>query len=1191
MNKFKQLIGFHVHSDSSLDGAATVSQIIERNKQLGAPYVALTEHGNLNSAMDLYSSAKKAGVKPILGIEAYMVNPFHDEYVEMYRSAYKAGLWKPARAKKDEAIEAEIQRKAMNQYLHITIHFKDEWAYKYFCGLSKAMWARAVKKFDELKPMITLDELKGAAGHITIGSSCMKGPIQNFLMPSRDGIIPADPAKAELMYNWLKEIAGPDSFFIEIFPHSVTHDWKRPVIDAKTKVITEPGRFIKNECTCENPDGDLQKPLNQFVLNLANKYGDKPLISLDSHFATPDQKLIQDCKLGNGTEDWRFFENYYIMSTDEAATKLKHSLGVTDKTIEEWVDNSYAWASHFDNFKIQTNKDRWILAGDSDAFLSKLKTTIDKWGRMNWNDPVMMDRLKKEIQVLAYNGKINLLAYFETVEDIATYCRENGVLINVRGSAGGSLLLYLIGVSSVNPLKHDLSFERFLTEGRIKANTLPDADIDVSDQEKVIEYLKSKYGDNVCRLSTDLLLRIKSSIKDAERAMLGSVRPNTEKLCKTLPATPQGTDDHKFVFGDTDKSGQHYPGLIETNLALKKYSEENPEIWKVVSEMLGIQRSKSTHACGFVIADKPITDYFPIIKVNDEWVTAFSPKSIEEAGGVKFDLLGLNTLRDIQLCLDSIEKRCGIKVNPWDLPYDEKCFQEFSLGHTETVFQFDTPTVKPYLIKIKPKSIDELAAITALCRPGTLDAPSEEQGMTLAQLYVERAQGNRPITYVNDELAPILKDTMGIQLFQEQTLRIYRDVGNFSYEEAEAVRRGIGKKDEKVLLSSTERLREECSKKGWTNDQVSLLVNQIMASARYSFNKSHAVSYAYVAYACMYLKTNFPLDWWKATLTNSSKDEMASKFWKYVRNFTELPDINVSKNSYEIIEDKIIAPFSILNGIGVKAYEQLMKHTPYQSIEHFVKVHFGGNENGTRSAVHSGVARKLIAAGILDSIFPPDMNVSEKLQLFEKLKAEAKDTTRVESVPDEYIGITSLGQYMIKKQLISVYSEDLRELMLYNRGGHKLSSRGLDSYKIWVMQDESIVIDGNQLDWIANKAEKVGENIYQINDMIDRLTPHSISPKLTSDGTGRIFAALAYIVDEKAFPYKDKTKQATKLVLDVNGSFSENILWPPYDSNVAPIGFKGLPCLVYFKVNVRGLAVEKLVPLLKQEDLEKYNMT
>jgi DNA polymerase-3 subunit alpha len=1199
MGKFKQLNNPHSHSDYSLDGGSTVSQIIEKNLELGATHVTFTEHGHMNSAMELYVLANKKGAKPILGIEAYMVNPFYEEYVNLYKVALKNKAIKPKglRGKKTDLSDADIESEAKSQamgdtYLHVTVHFRTPQAYQYFCKISKAMWERSIVKVGETKPMITIEELMSVKGQVTIGSSCMRGPVQWFLLGSRNGLIKPDTKRAEHMYLKLKEIAQ-DGFFVEVFPHSVTHEWVRPEKDDSGRIV-KPGYFKENECSCEH-DKDRQKPLNQFVLELAKKHKDPALISLDSHFANPEHKAIQDSRLGNGQENWRFHESYHILSTDEAAEKLKASLGVSDKDIEEWVDNSYQWASKFNDFKLETSENRWILAGDSERFLNRLKSTIDKYGRMDWSNQEMMDRLKMEIEVLAYNSKINLLAYFETIEDIANFCKENDVLLNVRGSAGGSLLLYLIGVSGINPLKHGLSFGRFLTEGRIKANTLPDVDMDVSDQGKVIQYLNDKYGDSVCRLSTNVLLKLKSSIKDAERTILGSVRKETEDLTKALPQTPQGVEDYDFVFGYTDESGVHNQGLLESNEKLQKYADANPEVWAVVTEMMGVQRNKGSHACGYLITDNPVTDYMPIIQAKNEWVTAFSPKWAEAAGGVKFDLLGVNTLKDIQAALRSIKERTGVILDPWNLPDDSECWENFGLGYTESVFQFDTPTVRPYLIATKPKTIDQIAAITALCRPGTLDAPENEtSSRTLSEVFVARSKGEATV-YVNNDLEPILGETNGVQLYQEQTIEIFKKIAEMDDAEADEVRRGIGKKNMKVLNDASNKLKEAALKKGWTEDQVNLLIKQIMASANYAFNKSHAVSYAYVAYACMYLKTRYPLDWWKAILSNSSKDELASKFWRHVSEFTLLPDINSSTDTYELKNDKIIAPFSILNGVGEKAYHALMKGKPYTSIHQYISTHHSkrakDSEEG-RSAVNTGISLKLIAAGVLDSLFPEGMPTEEKLMMFEKIKGEIRKE-KPKKVPEEYIGMTSLGKYMIKKQLITIHSDDLRDIVLPKRGGLKVESAAGHGVYIWMSQDKRPIIDGFHLEKLKEWAAE--NDMTKMKVFLQKLLPKDASINwdlaLIPGGQDVDINTISYVIEEKAFSYQNKSKQATKVVLDCNGTFSEEVLWPAYGTSLAPMGYKGLIALATYKISHRGISLRKLDTYIKQEDLEKYNMS
>lgn len=1179
--------------------------IVKRNKELGATHVALTEHGNTNGIFELVKSCKENGMKPAPGIELYLESPFKDVLQVRFEA-------ERVRRAADGRRAMNVEKMLAEAYVHLTVLFKDEWAYQYFCRLSPIMEQRAVVRYGERKPLMTWDELTGAAGHIVVGSGCPVGYVQKWVLPGRHEVR-AD--LAELAYCQLREAVGPDNFFVEVLPHVMTHEWLRPVrakdarwalekgTDAQVATllkrmslvdkaalalkvsskadneILKEGTFVANECCPEAPDGDRQKMPNRFVLEMAAKYGDRAIISLDSHFALPSQKLIQTAKISNGQENWVFHESYHVMPTEEAAEKLRANLGVSDETIEGWVDNSYSVADQLSGFSVKTNSDRWVLNSECGSEISQLKPLMDRHGRTRWGDPREMAQLKHEIHMMRHNRKgINLLPYFFLVEDVANFCRENDILMTVRGSAGGSLLLYNLGVSAVNPLKHDLSFGRFITEGRIVANTMPDTDIDISTtgRGKVLQYLKDKYGDKFCQISTDSVLKLRSSIKDAERAFKGAVSRETEALCKTLPNQPQSADSYDFVFGAQDKAGHHVPGVFDTNEKLRAYAKANPEIWETVSEMLGINRQKGVHACGVVIADKPVQEYCPITYVSDTRVTGFAPKSVELAGLIKFDFLGLNTLDDIQGALRSIRSRTGESLDPWNLPYDREVVEEFVKGHTETVFQFDTDTVRPYLMNIMKAEVQNdlhsvlecLAAVTSLCRPGCLDAPTSD-GRTLAEVYVACANGE-PVTYVHQDLEPILKDTFGVQLFQEQSMRIFKDLAGYSDEQAETVRRGIGKKEDKVLASCMGDLKKGCLARGWTESQVELLMDQISASARYSFNKSHATSYAYIAYACMYLKTRYKLDWWKSVLSHSDKSEMVTKFWKYVSKFVSMPNLSKISRDFEIDGSSLVAPISIVTGIGEKAYDQLVVKAPYVDLDGFVKAHFGARgADDARSAIHTGVVHKLVAAGILDSVMPDaGATVPDKIQAFEVLKCKHKGRkAKVEPVPEEYHNITSLGRYMLLKQTVGVYSDDLRPIVLENRGGYLENGR-------WFIN-----INGRKL------VVGDGESISKIKGLVEK----GMGPR-----SGMAAACLAYVVSEKVQQYRQKgtgePRSMTKLVLDSGGVFWEEVIWPPRNGAYAPTGYKGLPVMITYGFTSDRYYVNSINPLVDRGQENRYDL-
>jgi DNA polymerase III alpha subunit len=374
------------------------------------------------------------------------------------------------------------------------------------------------------------------------------------------------------------------------------------------------------------------------------------------------------------------------------------------------------------------------------------------------------------------------------------------------------------------------------------------------------------------------------------------------------------------------------------------------------------------------------------------------------------------------------------------------------------------------------------------------------------------------------------------------------------------------------LTDAVNALRPKCLARGWTNEQVDLLGSQIKASSRYSFNKSHAISYAYVAYACMYLKYHYKLDWWKATLSNASKTEIASNFWPYVSDFVDLPDLNKSTEVFQIIGDRLLAPISILYGIGEKAYLQIIKSAPYASLDHFLKCHIRhGDLDDSRSAVHSGLITKMIASGIMDSFYEEGLDIEDKIYRFQEAKAKLKGKKKIDPVKEEYRSMTELGKYYAKKQLIKVYSKDLRELMLSaaKRGGKKKNDNewiiNIDHRKIPIVGGEFITAIKTQI--------SSGKGMFM---------PHGMD----------VFGVLAYVIDEKTKQYKNKTKQATFLTVDVNGYFYEEPVWPSQEDDSAPTGFKDLPVLIIYEKSRDGsrLYTKKPIKLLEQKDIDSFNM-
>lgn len=1006
----------HAHSDCSLDGGSSVKKIVKRAKELGMGHLVLTEHGNINSAASLAMYASEAGLSYSHGIEVYLDPPF---------------LF--AEDKKEEAITRailgteDVVLPGKRTYMHLTILFRTAKAYEYFCKLTPTMEGRAQIKYGERKPIITWDELEAIGSELCIGSGCLVGFVQKFVLLGQ-------MEAAERAYQMVRSIVPRGCFFVEVFPHCVTHEWQRPKRDDEGKVI-EAGKFIPNECLPDGSIHDIQKRPNLFMHEMAEKYGDPVVISEDSHFAYPNQKAVQDARLGNGQENWRFYTSYHMRTPAECFENLQ-KIGFNQRQVEQMVDNSYLLKDTLKDYKFYTHKDRWVLPihdGDARRHLANL---INKHGRFPKGDPEYLKRLSYEIKVLADNGKADFLPYLFQVEDVASWCDENDVLMNLRGSAGGSLLYYLCGASVTDPIKYKLPFERHITIPRILANALPDADMDFSNKTRVVEgYIKPKLGDRAISLSTNINLKVKNSIRDAERTILGRVRQDTEIMCAKFPNIPQGPTEEQWLFGYEDKdTGDHVVGFWDQSPEIREYAKLNPEIWSMVTECLGVMRNKGSHACGFLITPQPAHHYFPITwvgtKAAGQLCTAFDPKSLEFAGGIKFDFLGVQTLEVIRIATHLIHQRHGVKLKWREYDHDERVYTEiFHRGNAAGVFQYNTHAVRPFLMKLKPMSVAALAAITALVRPGCLDAPAPDgSDRTCAEYYVAVANGEVPY-YLHPDMESILKETNGIVLYQEQLLQVYHELGGYTLEAAEDVRRAISKKDKIKMQMHGSKLKAALLARGWTEKQADIIDHQLIASSKYSFNKAHAASYAIVGYNCAYLKQNFPLEFWTAELTVFGGNE--DKLRGYVAMLSDnmlQPSISKSgAEAWKIEGDKIRAPLAMIKGIGPASTEAIIANAPYVNVEDFAA-------RCSARAVNRAVFVKLVLAGLFDE---DSTDHDALVRRYWKAKG-----LKEKDLPVASMGLSEIQKYVHKSQLNMLTTNRLIDIV-----GPRLKELGWISIK------------------------------------------------------------------------------------------------------------------------------------------------
>ena len=907
--KFKPMAcGWHAHTDiGSGDGGSTIESKVNRAVELGRPADCVTDHGYLSALAMHHFYCSKKKIMSIHGIEAYIIN-FLDPTV-----INKKGLTVP-------------------NYNHITVHFVTQKAYEYFCKLTPVMEERSVVKYGDRKPLMTWSELEGIADDIVLGSSCFNGPIQSY-------VVHGDLVKAKIMYEKMRSIVRKDRYYIEIMPHLLVESWIPPVKDTKGTVIT-PGFYKPNECVDGVPI-DLQAAPNRFLINMARKYGDRLVFSEDGHISKKEEKIQQDVRISDGSkESWKFSTSYSMESSDFWAEKLKAQVDITDKEIEEMVDNSYHFIEHFKDYKFHTFNDGWKLPKIETVFCNQyegrtnvniLHEFVQETGRFPKKDhpryKEYKDRYFREIELFHRNGKIDLLPYFFICYDVANWCRKNNILISLRGSGSGALLSYLLGLSVADAIAWDLPVERCLTTQRIFENTLPDLDLDFSEKSRVLEYISNKYKDKTAPVSINISIKFKAAVRDIERLELGSVRPDTELMCRNLPDIPNGIDSLKWLNGYIDKETEVFiPGFLENDCeeseVLREYERNNPILWKKISKVCGINRQRGKHACAVVIADNDLKNHTPIMWTkNKTFMTAFCPKSIEYSGYVKFDFLGVTTLEALNISINSIKETTGIDLGWEEFPATEQDYEDI-IGKCllAGLFQIKTKTMKPYVQKIQPRNSRDISNIIAMVRPQMLKAPSPNPNFkgTAADYYVAIRQGKEKPYYIHPDLEQILAESYGLCLFQENTIKIFNVFAKYDLGKSETIRKGIAKKVKVLLEEGLRDLRIELEKANWTDEQIKTLCKTIIASAGYGFNKSHSAAYAVVCNNGIYLKKHYPLHYYLGELTvNTGEKEKLDPIVEECSHLILPADVKFSHANKWIIEgDKLRAPLNICKGVG-----------------------------------------------------------------------------------------------------------------------------------------------------------------------------------------------------------------------------------------------------------------------------------
>jgi DNA polymerase-3 subunit alpha len=944
---FQEPAQLHCHSMfSHTDSINSVKEWAEYCVQNNIPGFSTPDHGNATSLYDIVRLKEKTiGIPGVGLIVGGAGNPFH---LNAWATSLKG--------------------------------------YKNLLKLASLGWHSRFEDSNIEFPLLTLEKVMEYKEDVVFGVPGINGPLGPWLLSRQDTL-----AKSH----------------IELLKDSLDIRLELAAVDVHKYYDSAIGFMGFNI-----DGGNLQKMINQKYLEYSREMGIKCIPVSDAHFIDPADKVVQDVISKNAFKDHRYmFESRHVLKAAEMYSVLKGHLGdsLQEADFREMIENTYEIMNKASSIvvkneyhlpKVDISDD--ISARTSDYNMQTYYVTMKKikeHGRWN-NSPEYVERFKKEIDVIMKNSTLNFLPYFLMYEDICTHARSLNFLQGIaRGSAGGSLLSYYLKIIHVDPVAAHLPFERFLSHARIRAGSFPDIDLDIADRARplVMEYLKKKYNLGFAQIATFNKMKTKNAIKDTMYALYGRNRndPEVSMLCDEIDDSPQGVDEHDFLYGYTDQEGIEHEGEVSKKPILANFFQQHPEVEAMVKKLIGAIRGWSRHASAFVIATEDLSaNRIPTMvmedKIGEILVTQYDAHMVEKCGLVKADILGIKTLAMVSKCLelikinhnkDFLEEVSGVP-EIYRLPdKDPGVFADFYKKDTDSSFQFNSDVIKAGAKEFKPACREDLSLMTALYRPGAMDAKQEflrigetskrldKQGKpeTIAATHKYVGIRNFEIEedYIHEDLRPYISETKGIIVYQEQVMAILVGICGYTLEETDIIRSAIAKKKHEVIMSTFDRIRTVTATRGWTPDQADVLCNTIMAFSRYSFNRSHSWAYAELGYITLYLKHHYPLEWWSAVLNNEDKEDKVRHFIAYLGDKIAPPSLRNPNNEYTIKNGKIVTPISAIKSIGPSVVNEVMSKAPFTSLEDYVA-------RINHAKVNIGSISALIKARAADDLFPEE---------------------------------------------------------------------------------------------------------------------------------------------------------------------------------------------------------------------------
>ncbi len=848
-------VHLHNHTEYSLlDGASRIKELVARAAELEMPAIAITDHGNMHGAIEFYLEAQKAGVKPIIGLEAYIA---------------------PGNRKEKK------QQSARDSSSHLILLAKDMTGYK---NLIRLCTIGCLEGF-YYRPRIDREVLEQYHEGLICMTACLKSKIPALVLNGK-------MKEAEELIRWYADLFGEGNFYIEIQNHGIENELKFleavPELARKCSVPL----VATNDIHYVNKDDSYAHEV-LVCLGTGKTLADEKRMHFSGiplHFRTEEEmrEALSDFPeaLDNTTEiagqcnlELEFGAKYYPVYRTEDGTPLKDFLC---QLVEEGIEKRY--------------KDRRV-------------------------PKEVHERLDYELNVIEEKG---LTGYILIVWDFIHYAKSKGIPVGPgRGSAVGSLICYLIGISDIDPIMYGLFFERFINPER---PSFPDIDVDICRERRgeVIDYVREKYGqDRVAQIITFGTLGAKMVVRDVGR-VLGYSYGDCDRIAKLIPAGPKVT----------------LRSALESDPDLKNAYDNEPAVKEIIDigfRLEGLSRNSSTHAAGVVISQDDLTNLVPLCRGNDDdIITQFSMKLVDIVGLLKMDFLGLKNLTTINHAAKIIKQRHGVDLNMSEMPVDDKKTLSL-LNRAETVglFQLESTGMTDLAKRMNIDRFEDIMAMIALFRPGPMEMIGD---------FIKRKQEKKTIKYDHPLLEPVLKETYGILVYQEQVMQAANILAGYSLGESDILRRSMGKKNPAEMAAQRERFLQGARQRNIDKETAAKIFELMEKFAGYGFNKSHSSAYAFIVYQTAYLKANYPVEYMAALLSNEMDN--TEHIAKYIKECERMgirvlpPDVSESEDRFTVVENGIRFGLAAVKNVGRSAIEHIIQkrtaHGPYRTFYEFV---------------------------------------------------------------------------------------------------------------------------------------------------------------------------------------------------------------------------------------------------------------